>query len=82
MFGYFSSGGEVSVVDGRAVYDYDRGYPYEWYRPISRNRAASSFSSAGYDEARRSDSGLVVHCDTQWVTSGGGKSAVRICRGR
>jgi hypothetical protein len=40
--GYFTSGGEVYAREGaRPVYDYDRGYPYEWYKPAAERSSAA-----------------------------------------
>jgi len=39
--GYFNSGGEVYAREGeRPIYDYDRGYPYEWYKPAAARSPA------------------------------------------
>ena len=74
QFGFFGSGGEATLVDGRAVYDYDRSYPYEYYRGPRREQAAADGASA----ARAAASG----CETKWVPDGrgGGDVPVRICR--
>jgi hypothetical protein len=73
QFGFFGNGGEVAQVNGRAIYDYDRSYPYEYYRGPRREQAAADGASAG-----RATAG----CETQWVPDGrgGGDVPVRICR--
>jgi len=30
-FGFFSTGGEVTMERGKPIYHYDRSYPYDWY---------------------------------------------------
>jgi hypothetical protein len=32
--GFFSDGEAIPTRAGRVVYDYDRGYPYDYYRPL------------------------------------------------
>lgn len=73
-FGFFGNGGEATLVNGRAVYDYDRSYPYEYYRGPRREEAAADGAGAG----RAAVSG----CETKWVPDGrgGGDVPVRICR--
>lgn len=73
QFGFFGNGGEATLVNGRAVYDYDRSYPYEYYRSPRREESAADGASAG-----RSAPG----CETKWVPDGrgGGDVPVRICR--
>jgi hypothetical protein len=73
-FGFFGNGGEATLVDGHAVYDYDRSYPYEHYRAPRREKAAATGSST----RRATASG----CETEWVPDGrgGGDVPVRICR--
>lgn len=72
MFGYFATGGEVELVDGEAVYDYDRGYPYDWYR-------GDQITSSAEGLALRSPE---YRCELSWVPAGSGKgrTQVRICR--
>ena len=83
FFGYFSTGGEVSRGNGRASYDYDRGYPYEWYRPPSGASAANA-DYADHDESGPAEAVSTMHCDTEWVGGGrrGARIAVQVCRGR
>jgi hypothetical protein len=72
MFGYFATGGEVELVDGEAIYDYDRSYPYEWFRPDQAGRTGdrSMLRSSEY------------RCELTSVPaiSGKGRTEVRICR--
>jgi hypothetical protein len=74
QFGFFGNGGEATLVNGQAVYDYDRSYPYEYYRGPRREEAAADGANAG----RAAHSG----CETSWVPDGrgGGNVPVRICR--
>ncbi|HJQ17276.1 MAG TPA: hypothetical protein VJ859_09770 [Allosphingosinicella sp.] len=74
--GYFATGGEV-IRHGNAAptYDYDRGYPYDWYNSATTVRIHSA--AAALTPSRR------VSCDTSWVTNGtGARVAVNVCRGR
>ena len=72
--GFFADTGESWRENGRAVYDYDRGYPYDWYRD-----PASAAAGGG----RRFAPGPMVRCDVSWVGGGrNGPAAVRVCRGR
>lgn len=66
MFGYFGAGGDVAQIDGEAVYDYDRSYPYD--------RFDDPQSARGPAEPYR--------CETDWVTGGSGAEPVpvRVCR--
>jgi hypothetical protein len=63
--GYFGGGGEVRVANGRAVYDYDRGYPYEF---ASRGTAAPALAALAEPAYR---------CSVAWLRGGEG---VRVCR--
>jgi hypothetical protein len=63
--GYFSGPAGSWVEDGQVHHDYDRGYPYDWYR--ERNRAEAPRMSGAPREAR-------VSCAVE--TAG-----VRVCRG-
>ena len=74
--GYFATGGEViRNGDAAPTYDYDRGYPYEWYNPATAVRVHSA--AAPLTTARR------VSCDISWVADGRrGRVAVNVCRGR
>lgn len=73
QFGFFGNGGEATLVNGRAVYDYDRSYPYQFYRAPRREQAAA-------DRARAARS--APGCETEWVPDGqgGGDVPVRVCR--
>ena len=71
--GFFSGPAEVVAADGGAYYDYDRAYPYDWYRDPAAAAAATPLMAA----APR------VRCDVSWVSgSGGAREPVRVCRGR
>ena len=66
--GYFNTGGEVYAREGaRPEYDYDRGYPYEWYRPTA---GRSSVAGSSRRVAARH-----VSCSIEG-------SSVRVCRGQ
>lgn len=71
--GFFADSGDSWAANGRAVYDYDRGYPYDWYRDSGEAAApAEHVASAG----------AMVRCDVTWVRAArGGQSPVRVCRG-
>jgi hypothetical protein len=71
MFGYFATGGEVELVDGQAMYDYDRSYPYDWYRG---DRTEPAGVQIAYPAAPR--------CETSWVPDASGRERVpvRVCR--
>jgi hypothetical protein len=71
--GYFADGAS-GMENGRAVYDYDRSYPYDWYRdPDAARRPASRLA---YDRP-------MVRCDVTWVAGARGTATpVRVCRGR
>lgn len=72
MFGFFGTDGDVRLVDGEAVYDYDRSYPYDWFDDTE--------SMAGVRSVQSKSTAYV--CETNWVSaaSGGGEVAVRVCR--
>ncbi|MDB5699490.1 MAG: hypothetical protein JWN69_2294, partial [Alphaproteobacteria bacterium] len=72
QFGFFGNGGEAMLVNGNAVYEYDRSYPYEYYRAAEADQAAAP------EAARSTPSG----CEVQWVPDGHGGDMVpvRICR--
>jgi hypothetical protein len=73
--GFFAETGDAWAENGRAVYDYDRGYPYDWYR--------GSDAPTGAGPGPRLAAPPLVRCEIDW---GGGtgrqRSAVRVCRGR
>jgi hypothetical protein len=73
--GFFATGGEVVQNDGRApTYDYDRGYPYDWYNPAASVRVHRTSLSAS--------PGRHLSCDTSSVPgASGGRVAIRVCRG-
>lgn len=69
--GYFATGGEEpAVANGRVRYDYDRGYPYDYYRD---ERA----EHGGYETAWREPT-----CETEWTRDrrSGQQVPVRVCR--
>jgi hypothetical protein len=68
--GFFAGTGDAFRVNGAAVYDYDRAYPYDWYR--------GDDEGAGGEGPSRPAAAPAVRCDVTWVSG----SAVRICRGR
>jgi hypothetical protein len=65
--GFFAGSGDAHVVGGRVHYDYDRGYPYDWYRPRDASPARSSADN-GESPAR-------ISCEVE-------AAGVRVCRGR
>jgi hypothetical protein len=70
--GFFAQTGDSWTANGYAVYDYDRSYPYDWYRgsPPAPARA-------------RLRPPPMMRCDVTWVPGGrGAPSPVRVCRGR
>jgi hypothetical protein len=71
--GFFAETGDSWQENGRAVYDYDRGYPYDWYRDPAAAAAEAVPHPAGPP---------MVHCAVEWVGGArGAGSAVRVCRG-
>jgi hypothetical protein len=71
--GFFADTGNSWTENGRAVYDYDRGYPYDWYRDPAA-AAADAGPPAGPP---------MVRCEVSWVAGATGmRSPVRVCRGR
>jgi hypothetical protein len=69
--GYFGQGARH---DGRGGYDYDRGYPYDYY---SGDRRDEGYEDGGYDEPRE------VRCDTEWTRDHDRREEVpvTVCRG-
>lgn len=69
MFGFYGAGGDVDLMNGSAVYQYDRSYPYDWYR-------------GGPAETVRVHRAAEARCETKLVPDGKGKgsASVRICR--
>jgi hypothetical protein len=65
--GFFAGSADASVRGGRAAYDYDRAYPYDWYRdvPPARSQERAAIRHSGPSE---------VHCSVE-------RAAVRVCRG-
>ncbi|HEX4737717.1 MAG TPA: hypothetical protein VH331_09155 [Allosphingosinicella sp.] len=71
--GFFADTGDAWQENGRAVYDYDRGYPYDWYRDPGAAAAQAAPHRSGPP---------MVRCEVDWVAGArGAHSAVRICRG-
>ena len=71
--GFFADTGDSWRENGRAVYDYDRGYPYDWYRDPE---------AAAVEAAPRPGGPPAVRCELNWVAGAkGARSAVRVCRG-
>ncbi len=69
--GYFATGGEpLAAANGRVDYDYDRGYPYDYYR-------GGRARHGGYETASREP-----NCETEWTRDrrSGQKVPVRVCR--
>jgi hypothetical protein len=71
--GFFAGRAEARAANGGAYYDYDRAYPYDWYRdPDGAERTAPRIAAAA----------PTIRCDVTWVAGRDGRSPVRICRGR
>jgi hypothetical protein len=68
--GFFAGTGDASRVNGAAAYDYDRTYPYDWYRDDEATVVG---------EGPRSIPAPRMRCDVSPVPGG---SSVRVCRGR
>ncbi|HEY1606678.1 MAG TPA: hypothetical protein VGF77_13880 [Allosphingosinicella sp.] len=72
--GFFADTAESWSENGHAVYDYDRGYPYDWYRDPAPETAG---------RGPRLAAPPTVRCEVEWVTGARGAHApVRVCRGR
>jgi hypothetical protein len=71
--GYFNHGGESrGVRNGRVRYDYDRGYPYEYYRD---HRDGGDYDRAPEYTAR------ARYCETELTRDRRGQQvSVRVCR--
>ncbi|MFL6857025.1 MAG: hypothetical protein ACJ8EB_03850 [Allosphingosinicella sp.] len=65
--GFFGDGGALAARGGHVLYDYDRGYPYEYYR-TRRDLPAIAYETAPLPAPAR--------CVTERVPGG----PVRICR--
>jgi hypothetical protein len=73
--GFFSGPALVRSDGRRALYDYDRGYPYDWY-------GEAGGAAEGPGEAVDAAAPLQARCSVSWVASGkGSRTPVRICRG-
>jgi hypothetical protein len=67
QFGFFATGGQVIQHQGaRPTYNYDRGYPYEWFNGAPGGAAALSSETYGPRPGGMS-------CDVE--------AGVRVCRG-
>lgn len=71
--GFFAGPAEVQVANGGAYYDYDRAYPYDWYRDPEAAAGEGAPRLAGPPPMR---------CDVTWVSGRGAAAPVRVCRGR
>lgn len=66
--GFFSDGEVVQTPAGRVRYEYDRGYPFDFYR-----QAEARTTPPPREEG--------PSCDVDWVRGDGGRTVpVRICR--
>ncbi len=73
-YGYFSQGGEARALsNGRPVYDYDRGYPYEYYREGAR-------AGRGGDRGNRYARGRECSLETTRDRRTGREVDIRVCR--
>ena len=75
FFGHGGRNGAAVPVNGQVLYDYDRGYPYDYY----------DYGGAGADHEHAEDEwapAAVSRCDSQlvWDDHAGEEVAVRICR--
>ena len=73
-FGYYAQDADrPEVANGQAHYDYDRGYPYEYYRETLRMNLS---------EARRDYTARSRHCQTERTRDrrSGREVEVRVCR--
>jgi hypothetical protein len=66
--GFFAGSADAYSESGRVHYDYDRGYPYDWYREPSA-RTAKPMAGASVGRERR------VSCSFE-------AAGVRVCRGQ
>ena len=70
--GYFTGPADVHQENGAAYYDYDRGYPYDWYHD----------SSAAAEPAPAVPPVSMVRCAVTWTAEPGAAPApIRVCRG-
>lgn len=82
-FGYFRTDGTADKRNGQAVYDYDRGYPYEWFNGRARTAPSYEAEAARFQPEASSFEPAVRPsrtCETQMVADGRGQAPVRICR--
>jgi hypothetical protein len=67
---FFRGDGFVEVAGGQPRYDYDRGYPYDFY-----SGGGGYEEEDGYRQPRES------RCDMEWTRGRDGREvAVRVCR--
>ena len=66
--GYFAGPADSHSDGGRVHYDYDRGYPYDWYRERSARTALPTAIASRSAERR-------VSCNVE-------AAGVRVCRGQ
>ena len=75
--GFFAETGDAWAGNGHAIYDYDRGYPYDWYRDSAPEAAEAAGPPPGPPSAP------TIRCEINWVAAARGERApVRVCRGR
>lgn len=67
QFGYFSTGGRVTMEGEAPVYHYDRSYPYDWYGGAPRATGASATT------------GLHCRVHTVWDDEQRKEVPVRVC---
>jgi hypothetical protein len=70
--GFFAGSADVRRRGGRAAYDYDRAYPYDWYRDSPSSRPA---------DRRDVERGALRHSGPNEVHCSVERAAVRVCRG-
>jgi hypothetical protein len=75
-YGYFSQGGDArGLSNGRPTYDYDRGYPYEYYREGARADRSEGPGNR-YARARARECSV----DTTRDRRTGREVEIRVCR--
>jgi len=73
--GFFAGPAHAEASNGGAYYDYDRGYPYDWYN--------DGYEPLRGGPERLAAAGPRVRCEISWVADAkGARSPVRVCRGR
>ena len=76
--GFFTGRAEARVEGGEAAYDYDRSYPYDWYREPSAQRAGRPMRHAAVAGTPSPVHLGAVHCSVEHGSRG---AVVRVCRG-